>query len=436
MPRRFDAVYIRSVVGFRVLASTCLLGWVAQGTEPPNSGPASRSTPTVLTLEGALALALGNNPELEASRGWVDAAAGRADQARRWTNPELTLNAEEWPLDGGGDFSDAKQTVGLAQNIPFPGKKKLDGQIGRSGIRLSEAALNLRRLTLVRDVKSAFFQVLAAERVVEVAEELVNVAESSTTTARKRVAAGAAADQELLRAEIPLEQARTELAGFERELLTARQSLALLLGRPDLSATPVSGSLAEEADLGLLQPGPETWLADHPSVQAVRRSRDRAELELRRARLEPYPDVRLGVAGGRLGETGQSILELGIALPLPILDRSKGRKQEAQAHVRIAEADERAVAQRLVHDWRIASHRFRTAAEQVTGYRERILPKANEALRLVQAGFEQGKFGFMDLLDTQRTTAEARLAYQHKLLELNLAQAELEAFLPLPANLP
>jgi cobalt-zinc-cadmium efflux system outer membrane protein len=55
------------------------------------------------------------------------------------------------------------------------------------------------------------------------------------------------------------------------------------------------------------------------------------------------------------------------------------------------------------------------------------LPKANEALRLVQRGFEEGKFGFIDLLDTQRTAAEVRLAYQQKLLELNVAQAGVEA---------
>ena len=261
----------------------------------------------------------------------------------------------------------------------------------------------------------------------EVAGELVKVAESSAATARKRVAAGAAADQEQLRAEIPLEQARTELSGFQRELVAARQTLALLLGRPDLSEAPVSGALAETASLALLDQGPEQWLASHPSVVAVKTSRDRAELELRRARLEPYPDVRMGVAGGRIGETGQSIIQLGFSVPLPIIDRSKGRKQEAQANVRIAEADQAAIEQRLLRAWGTASKRYRTAVEQVANYRERILPKANEALRLVQTGFEQGKFGFIDLLDTQRTTAEVRLAYQQKLLELNVAQAELES---------
>jgi cobalt-zinc-cadmium efflux system outer membrane protein len=176
-----------------------------------------------------------------------------------------------------------------------------------------------------------------------------------------------------------------------------------------------------------LEQGPEKWLPNHPSVLAVKTSRDRAELELRRARLEPYPDVRMGVAGGRIGETGQSIIQMGLSIPLPIIDRSKGKKQEAQANVHIAQADQVAVEQRLLREWGTASKRFRTAVEQVTNYRERILPKANEALRLVQSGFEQGKFGFIDLLDTQRTTAEARLAYQQKLLELNVAQAELES---------
>ena len=173
---------------------------------------------------------------MRAAGGRVAAAAGRAYQAKLWSNPELELSAEDWPVNNGRGFSDAKQTVGVAQSLPFPGKKKLDRRIGVSGVRLSEAQLSVRRLELVRDVKTAFYQVLAAERFVAVEKELVTLAESSASTARKRVAAGAAPEQEQLRAEIPLEQARTELSGFQRDLVSARQTLALLLGRPDLAA--------------------------------------------------------------------------------------------------------------------------------------------------------------------------------------------------------
>ena len=427
MKQRAHSLVCRSL--WLGITGICCLGGAAPAAEPVAPGASSTVATNTLTLVGAIRLALENNPELRASLGRVDAAAGRAHQAKLWSNPELSLNAEDWPANGRGGYSDSKQTVGLAQTIPFPGKKKLDRQLGVSDLRFSEVALSLRRVELVRDVKIAFYQVLAAERLVEVAAELVRVAESSAATAKKRVAAGAASDQEQLRAEIPMEQARTGLSGFQHDLVAARQTLALLLGQPALSEVPLTGALAETVTSALLGQRPEQWLDRHPNVVAVKTSRKRAELELRRARLEPYPDVRVGVSGGRVGETDQSIIQLGFSVPLPIIDRSKGKKQEAQANVRIAEADQVAIEQRLVRAWATANQRYRTAIEQVASYRERILPTAAEALRLVQTGFEQGKFGFIDLLDTQRTAAEVQLTYQHKLLELNVAQAELEALL-------
>lgn len=383
-------------------------------------------TITPLSLNEAIGLALTNNPELRASSGRIDAASGRAYQARLWKNPELALAAEDIPVSGG-DFRDSKETIGVAQTFPYPGKKKLDGQIGATDVRVSQAEWSLRRLELVRDVKASFYRVLAVEGLVGVSRELVQVAESSATAARKRVEAGASAEQEQLRAEIQLEQARTELAGFEKEVTAARQDLVTLLGCPDLKEAPVAGALAETPDTSLLEHGPEQWLAEHPSTVAARTVQERTELELRRARLEPYPDVTFGVNGGREGASDTSIVEFRVGIPLPILDRAKGRKREAQANIGVAQAELTATEQRLLRAWGISSKRFRTAAEQVAIYRERILPKADNALKLVQTGFQEGKFGLIDLLDIQRTTAEARLAYQQKLLELNVAQAELQA---------
>lgn len=407
----------------------CLFGANALSADPPAPMPTGSVAKSSLTLEAAIRLALEGNPELHASGARVDAAAGRAYQARKWTNPELEFSAEDWPVSNGGGFSDAKQTIGIAQVLPYPGKKSLDKQIGSAGVKLSEAELALRRTEIVRDVKAGFFRVLASERLVEVSTQLAAVAESSAATARKRVDAGAAAYQEQLRAEVQLEQARTELSGFERELASARQLFVTALGRPDLKDVGLSGSLAEVPDANLADDGGAERLARHPSATAAQTNLDRAQVAHRRAGLEPYPDVKVGVAGGRIGESDESIIQMGFSLPLPILDTGKGKKQEARANVRVAEAELHAVQQQLQREWANAQKRYRTAGEQVATYRERILPKAAEALRLVQIGFEEGKFNFIDLADTQRTTAEARLAYQQKLLDLNIAQAELEALL-------
>lgn len=420
------SVLCRTLIWSLLSSGCCLVGFTAPCAAAPPPKPALAETKT-LTLNKAVGVALDSNPELRASRGQVDAAEGRARQAKLLSNPELTMKAEDWPVKDGRGFSDSKDTVGIAQTIPFFGKKKLDGQIGGAGVHLSEAELNLRRLELVRDVKIAFYQVLAAEHSVEVEMDLLKVAEASSNAARKRVLSGESADQEQLRAEIQLEQARTDLAEFQRELVAARQTLALHLGCPDLAQSPVSGNLAESGNLALLDHGPDQWLPTHPGVVAAKTNSDRAELELRRARLDPYPDVTVDVGGGRFGDFDQPIIQMGVSLPLPIFDHGQGKEQEAHANVRIAEAGQLAIKQRLMRAWKTGAQRLRTAHQQATSYRERILPRANKALQLVQIGFEQGKFGFNDLLDTQRTAAEVRLAYQQKLLELNIAQAELEA---------
>jgi cobalt-zinc-cadmium efflux system outer membrane protein len=417
------------LVGLAALIGGGFLGFSARGADVGE-------TPA-LTLDEAIRVALESSPLLEAADARVEAAAGRAYQAKKWTNPQLQLNADEWPVSGPGarGFSDAIQTIGIVQTLPYPGKKSLDKRIGGAGVKVSEAELALRRTEVARNVKAAFSQVLAFERLVEVSRELVAVAQSSATTARKRVEAGAAPDQEQLRAEVQLVQAQSELRDSGRELESARQVLVTILGRPDLRDSRISGTLAEQPKAALLDKPADELLARHPSAVAAHASVERAELESSRARLEPYPDVAVSVSGGKLGQTDQSIIQLGFSLPVPILDRSKGRQQEARANVRAAEAELKAVRQQLRREWATAMKRYRTAAEQVASYRQEAVPKADEALRLVQRGFEEGKFNFIDLVDTQRTTAEVRRAYQQKLLELNVAQAEVEA-LAEPSSVP
>ncbi len=427
----------------RLALSVALAGvWLpmlaARGAETVVGVAGASSGTKALSLDEAIRVALESSPELQASGARVEAAAGRAYQARKWTNPQFQMNADEWPVTGGGrGFADSIQTIGVAQTLPYPGKKSLDKQIGGAGVKVSEAELALRRTEVVRDVKASFAQVLAAERLVEVSTQLVAVAQSSAVAARKRVEAGAAAYQEQLRAEVQLVQAQTELKEFQREQASARQAFVTVLGRTDLREARLSGALSERPRPVLLEKKGEEFAAEHPSARAARANADRAELEYRRARLEPYPDVTASVSGGKLGETDQGIIQLGLSLPLPILDSSKGKKDEARANVRVAEAELHVVQQQLLREWANAQKRYGTAAEQVASYREEAVPKAEEALRLVQTGFQEGKFNFIDLVDTQRTTAEVRLAYQQKLLELNVAEAEVEALLPLnPAYQP
>ena len=377
---------------------------------------------SALTLPDAVREALTNNPSLAAARAQVDAAAGRATQSRLWPNPELELSAEDVPTGGGG-LSQSKNLIGLSQTVPFPGKKHFEAQAGRHEVRLTEHKYRADERELTRDVTAAFYRALAAAQRVEITRQLAELAESSATTAGKRVAAGGASSQEQLRAEVELERARTDLRARQRERIATQQDLARLLGRRDPADVALAGTLADRVTIPLARQSIEA----NPQLSAARSERDRAESELRRARLEPMPDVTLGAAIGRDGAFNETLAEFRVSLPLPLIDHGQGRRREARALAAVARADMSGVEQQLLRDLAVAEEDLRAAAEQVAAYRDRIVPKAEEALRMVQAGFDAGKFGFLDLVDTQRTVAETRLGYLDKLLELNLALADIEA---------
>src|SRR5690242_6466656 len=89
------------------LAIVILLGGGGAGCFGAVAEPSAGMATKALSLQEAVRIALQSNPELRGLGARVQAAAGRAYQAGRWTNPELGLNAEEWPVSNGHGFSDA-----------------------------------------------------------------------------------------------------------------------------------------------------------------------------------------------------------------------------------------------------------------------------------------------------------------------------------------
>ncbi len=384
------------------------------------------TTAPALTLEEAVAQAHTNHPALAAAHQRVEAASGRAEQARLWPNPELELFSEDFPPNGGG-IASAQNMIGVSQTVPFPGKKGLDAQIGRQDIGAAELEYLVREREVVRAVRAAFCRALAAQKKAGVAGELVALNRSLVNVARQRIAAGAAGEQERLRAELEQERAGVEVTAAQRELAEARLALAAALGRPREPIASLDGELRAQAPVVDTGTTGAKMLAQHPTLRGTAAARERAELELKRAKLDPLPDVTFGVSGGRNFAERETMMEFRVSLPLPLFDRAQGRKRETRALAAAARHDVTATEQQLLSELKQAATRLRAAGEQVEAYRLRILPRADEALKLVQAGYAAGKFGFLDLVDTQRTAAEARLAYWDKLLELNLALADLEA---------
>ena len=407
--------------------------WIANGDTADVVGQKNDALSDLqsIDLNQAMEIARTHNPRLLSARENIKVTEGERIEAGLWENPELVIYSEEIPVDDGG-FSAAKNMVGLSQTIPFPGKKSLDRKASDLSVEQSLNEYLATELEVILDVKIAFYRVLASQRIVEILEELSSLSQSLATTASKRLNAGEAPAQELLRAEIEWQRAETETDKSRSELAEARQKLASALGNSELQHVVLVGELSPISGDVYNEHTHKDILQQHPSVKQAQLAVQEAEAVSNRAKKESLPDITIEAAiGSRDSEVegSENLAEISVSFPLPLLDRGQGKKQITNGKLAGAQANLLATELELFEQFESAMSRYLTAIKRVSTYRDGILPKTDEALSLMQRGFQEGKFSFIDLLDTQRTVAETRLDYQEALFELNVADATLESML-------
>lgn len=395
---------------------------------PPSIAPAQPDA-AALTLAQALALALERHPLLRAARHEVAAGAAELAQAARLPNPELA-----W-LREGEQAGARTTTVQLNQPIELGGKRAARVALAQGGLDLAETELALSRQSLRADTVDAYFAVLAAEERRRLAAAATGLAARSSGVAAGRVAAGKVSPIEAAKARLAQADARLEGERAGAELAAARAALAALVGEA-AAARP----LAPSGAAALPEAVPLEALARRAGAAAeVRRAERR--LALRRAeagveRAARIPDLTLSVGSQRDDQVGRRQAVVGIALPLPLFDRKGDRLAAARERGAQAEAELEAARLSASSALAAAHARYLQASGEARLLEDEVAPEARSVYELTLKGFEYGKFGFIEVLDAQRTWFQASARAWQALREAWRAWAELERLAGSPPSSP
>lgn len=392
------------------------------------------------TLDDALAVAESLNPDLAVERRNVDLATAAIWEARLYPNPELQLQVEDWRTQDGLTLSHAKRWAGIG--IPLVVSGRIGAATSAAEAERDAAAVLYvwRRRTLLSRVKLAFVELLAARKNLELASETRDIARSFRDATDQRFQAQAIPEMELLKASVNLARAESEVSLAQKRVAVAERTLAASIGKPGLVLPKIAGELPTgfaAPDFPALR---EQVVANHPLLEEAVRNREAADRDLELARTERIPDVGIQLAAGKDSQD-ENIVQAGITLPLGLFNRNQAKIESAS--IRLEQAQSRIASARndleLSFDER--SRSFISAAERATSFERDILPKAQRALDQTSEGYRLGKFAFLDVLDAQRTLAEAKRDYAESVAQLNFAATDLEtltgtAIAPLPAAPP
>lgn len=350
-------------------------------------------------------------------------------QAGAWPNPVFEAQVED--LRRGNRTT----TLQLSQPIELGGKRAARVTAAERARDQAASALLARRSELRASVITLFFEVLAAQDRLRLAQDSVGLAETATRAAANRVAAGKVSPLEESRARVAEAGIRVELLQAEGALRSARQQLAALWGNPNPRFTQADGALdrlpadAAAADV-------EGRLSAAPVLRQARLEVERRQAlsDLEQARRVPDVTVSLGAkrvpADEGMGSgSGRNQVVVGLSVPLPIFDTNRGNVAEALSREEKARDELAAAELQLGADAARATERLRSARATALTLQRDALPGAEAAYKAAARGFELGKFSFLEALDAQRTLFQVRNQHLLAVAEAHRAAAELDRLL-------
>jgi outer membrane protein TolC len=338
--RRLNILYRVRAVSLFLLLAVPLVPWSVQGAE------VREVNETLIDLPGLIRELEAVNPEIKAALQRWEMAKAVVPQVQSLPDPTLQVGYLKMPMVE--PFQGAM--YGLGQEVPFPGKLRLKGEVAQSEVDRLEQELQATRLRLIASLKEAYFNLHFAHKSTEIVEKNKGLLMQFDKTAKARYSVGQAAQQDVFRAQVEISRVLDRLAVLDQEKESLHAAINRLLNRPPAGAL---GTPEEVHSTTLTIPPQElSRRAEEfsPALLATAKSIDRSERSVSLAKRQYCPDfdvTALGLRNDKINDNGYQVM-VGIKIPLFYGTKQKQGVREAMAGLESAREDFAATRQDLL----------------------------------------------------------------------------------------
>jgi len=395
---------------------------IKPGTPLP---PQPQGFRAALTLDDLERIALQSNPTLVQAAMAVRAAQGGYVQAGLYPNPGIGYAGGDTGLEG----TSGQQGAVFSQEIVTGGKLRLGRAVAGHEVQQARYGFEAQRWRVLNDVRGGYYEVLLAQRMIDVNQQLVRIAAEGLKATEQLRAAQEVSQADVLQAGVEAEVANLSLHEAGNRHQAAWRRLTGLLGRPEMGPAPLAGDVdAELPEFDWQKTLIRLW-TQSPELAQARAGVQRARCELALQYAERVPNLEVDVWAKYDATTEEGLADVGLGLPLPLFNRNQGNIVKAQAELTAAQREVQRVELELRDRLVAAFEQYANARRKVVSYKKIILPNAQKSRDMIRVGYREGEFGYLTLLTVQRTYFSASLDYLANLRELWARTVELEGML-------
>ena len=378
-----------------------------------------------VTLESLEQLALQNNPAIRQASAAAHEAMGVRTQVGLKANPVIGYFGEEI----GNEQSGGLQGIFASQTFVTGGKLALNRDVLDQDVQSILWEAEAQRYRVRTDVRRSFYDALAAQRRLQLAQSFEDVARKGVQVAEDRFRALEGSRPDVLQSEIQLNEVSLIIQSAQIDFEAAWRELASVAGVPYMAAPTLVGTLERTPSVSDVESVYAELVACSPELQAARARVARARANITRQGVEPIPNLQAQIGFGHDTGTGDEFANVQLGLPIPIHNKNQGNIYAAQAEYARATQDVRRLELSLRARLARAMREYDIAQVTVVRYENQILPKADESLDLSEEAYTAGEFDFLRVLVARREYFDTNLKYVSALANLAKADAVIDGLL-------
>ena len=378
-----------------------------------------------LTLDQSINYCLINDPKIRAGLEGIRQARADCWTASLAPNPEFSVGAGLLPLSG--PFTEESPggppefDLGFSYSIDWFlfGKRAAAMASASIGISVSEADYaNLIR-ERVTETQLAFYDVLEAKGLLDVARQDVANLEQIESVTNKAVANGGRPRVELGRVRLDLLNARRTLRDAECAHISAKANLRAMLGGCLSDSTfDVAGTLDGPLTAEPLSVEEACCVARQyrPDILALQRKVCQAKADITVERRNALPEISTDFGYARqyqrsIGSPDISAWGTGLAITVPLFDRNQGNRAKAASVVSQNHSELRGALIDLRAEIEQVVETLRTAKQNAASVAQEELQLAGQVRDSINQAYAIGGRPLLDVLDAQRNYRETYRIY-------------------------
>jgi cobalt-zinc-cadmium efflux system outer membrane protein len=391
----------RSIGSLYALAISALLAGLcfAQGADVQHPS-------AVTSLSELLKEAEQNNPQIQSGRQGIQTARQVPAQVTALPDPMFQIQqvnvGSPRPFAGYTNSEFAYVGLGASQDIPYPGKLRLRGEIANREADIASSRADSVSLGVLAAIKTAYYQLAYLSQTLSILENDREILKQVELAADARYRSGLGNQQDILQAQFQQTKVLRDISMHHLETGKLQARLKQLVNRsqisPDIDPVPLSESSLQmpfEEILAAAQ-------AQNPDLAATQHTIDRQALQVDAARKDFKPDFNVQAMWQRTDPTQYRAyyqITFGVKLPLHYA-KQRAELTQAQTELSRARSDRLAQSQLLAADLREQYLIAEQGAELLKINREGLIPEARTGLQAGLAAYQNNRQDFQPLLNS------------------------------------